>query len=67
MVVLFDRFRVYTNPNGKFVVVGDDEVALVNRYTGEVQKCKAKTFCNFIKGVFPDEEEQKELLYQIIK
>ena len=67
MVVLFDRFRVYTNPNGKFVVVGDDEVALVNHYTGEVQKCKAKTFCNFIKGVFPDEEEQKELLCQIIK
>ena len=67
MVTLFDKFRVFKDRNGEYVVANQSEMVMTNRYTGEEEKCDIDDFCNMIKTIFPDREEQKELLQQIFR
>ena len=65
MVTLFDKFRVFKDRSNQWVVANQNEMVMTDRYTGEEKKCNINDFCNLIKTIFPDREEQKELLQQI--
>lgn len=40
----------------------ENEITLIDRYTGEEQSVNLDDFVHLIQTVFPDREEQKELL-----
>ena len=35
MVTLFDKFRVFKNKNGEWVIANENEMIMTNRETGE--------------------------------
>lgn len=45
----------------------EDEITMIDRRTGEETKCNIYDLVNLIKIVFPDKEEQKELLRQMFR
>lgn len=65
--VLFDRFTVFKNKYGEFEIANENEMVMTNRYTGEMSKCNIEDFCNTIKLLFPDKEEQKALLIEMFR
>ena len=67
MVVLFGKFKVFKNRDGEFEVANENEIVMTNRYTGKEYKCNIDDFCHMIQTVFPDKEEQKELLQQMFR
>lgn len=67
MTTLFDKFRVFKDRNNQWVVANENEMVMTDRYTGEHKKCNIDDFCNHIKMIFPDRQEQKELLQQIFR
>lgn len=43
------------------------EITMVDRRTGKEVKCDAEDLCHLIETVFPDKEEQKELLQAMLR
>lgn len=44
-----------------------DYIVVTNKETGKKSICDVNVFCNLIKTVFPDREDQKELLQNIFQ
>lgn len=67
MAVLFGKFEVFQNRYGEFEVANENEIVLTDRITGYKSKCNIEKFCNFIKKIYPDKEEQKQLLIDLLR
>lgn len=68
MAELFGKFEVFQNKYGEFVVANKEkEMVLEDRRTGYKSKCNIEDFCNMIKTIFPDKEEQKQLLMEMFR
>ena len=67
MTTLFDKFRIFKDHNNEWVIANENEIVMTDRETGQENKCNIDDFCHLIKTIFPDKEEQKELLQQIFR
>ena len=54
------------NPKNE-AIPENDEIVLIDRMTGKRQTCNINDLCRLIKTVFPDKEEQKELLREMFR
>ena len=57
----------FISDGGEMVNVENDDIIMVDRMTGKKQKCNINDLCSLIKTIFPDKEEQKELLQEMFR